>query len=252
MKKRNMSDSQLVQIEGKNPLAETLKTNRRAYKIYYTPGLQKDERVNEILTEARKRQIPLFETNRTNLDKIAKTDIHQGIIGFFEPLSNMRLNEFLESLEHNNEKKFLALFTAVDYEQNLGSILRTAEAAGVSGIILPPHEKGVTPVVERVAMGAANFVPVISESLFPALKMLREYGYKLIGVETVGEKLYYHEDLKGPVVFVIGGENRGVTEPVRERCDTIIKIPLHGQIGSLNIGVAFGIIAYEKVRQEKA
>jgi len=193
---------------------------------------------------------PFFLVDRKTLDHISKTNLHQGVIGFFTNLPSLSLQNLVEKLGLKISSSFFVLLTEIEYEQNLGAMLRTAEAAGVAAIVIPPSSKGVTPVVERVSMGAASLVPVISESLFPALKIFKKWGFKIIGLDEKAPKNYYDEDLRGPLVFVVGGESKGITFPVRKRCDVLVKIPQKGKISSLNLSVACGIVVFEKMRQE--
>ena len=138
------------------------------------------------------------------------------------------------------------------YEQNLGAVLRSAEGAGVHGIIIPRRRSApLSAAVSRISMGAVEYVPVIRESMTHALPVLKREGILLFGVEAGDEIPYYEADLRGSSAFVFGGEDKGLSETIRKKCDAIISIPLMGNISSLNVSVAVGIILFEKVRQEK-
>lgn len=233
------------QIEGRNPVLEALKAKSSIKKIFIDQNVKPDLKIKKILELARIDNVPVKKINRKVLSKISRTDNHQGIIAFVEvrPTS-------LSKILHSSKRPFLIILTEVLHEQNLGAILRSAEASGVDAVIIPKKTRGVTPVVARVSMGASEHIPVIEESLFSVLKQIKKEGIQIIGADQQAHEVYFKANLKDSVTFVIGGENKGLTDQIKERCDKIVKIPLHGQIPSLNMSVAAAILLFEKKRQE--
>jgi len=135
---------------------------------------------------------------------------------------------------------------------NLGSIMRTAAASGVNGIVVPKKESvGITPTVLRAAMGAGLKVPVARTSLYQAVKLLRKEGARIIGVDPSGAVEHYDERLTGSLALVLGGEGKGISPTLLGKCDTVVRIPMVGDIQSLNVGVAAAVVLYERVRQQK-
>ncbi|MBU3978974.1 RNA methyltransferase, partial [Patescibacteria group bacterium] len=160
--------------------------------------------------------------------------------------------EILDRVNKKGKDVFILLFNRLDYEQNLGAILRTAWGGGVDAVIVNPggvHE--LTPVVTKVSMGGAVYVPLISESLFNALKLLKDYGIPIVGVESGLGTVYSDLTLRGPIAFVFGGEDSGFTEPLKKYCDIFVHIPMQSQLSSLNVSVATAIVVFEKLRQER-
>jgi 23S rRNA (guanosine2251-2'-O)-methyltransferase len=137
--------------------------------------------------------------------------------------------------------------------QNLGSLLRTGDAAGVDAVVVPRKESvGLTPTVLRVSMGGGASVPVARENLYPAVKLLQEEGVRIVGVDAKGTEDYWKADLKGSVAFVLGGEGSGVSPTLLAKCDKVIRIPMLGQVESLNVGVSGALVLYERIRQMRA
>lgn len=236
-------------IEGRNPILEALLAKAVIDQIWVAPGIVKDKKIKQILRLANWRQISVKRTSRKHLDRISETGIHQGVIAFGLALPAVTLKELLEE-EKNKERLCVLLLTEVLDEQNLGAILRTAEATGTAAVIIPKRAKGVTSVVTRVAMGAAESLPVVKENLFFAIKILKEDGVKIVGAEAKTGRSLYQTDLRGRTAFVVGGENKGLTAPIKEVCDFLVSIPMEGKVSSLNMSVACAVLLYEKLRQE--
>ncbi len=147
----------------------------------------------------------------------------------------------------------MTVLDEVQDPQNLGSILRSAEATGVNVVLIPKRGSvGITAVVHRVSMGGSAYVPVARENLFTALKLLKEEGVRCIATDTSGSVDYFEAKLTGPLALVIGGEDKGVSPVLLTKCDLIIRIPMMGRLTSLNVGVAAALVMYERVRQQKS
>ena len=151
-----------------------------------------------------------------------------------------------------DERPFIAILDGVEDPQNLGAVIRSAESFGVHGIILPERRSaGVSPAVHKASAGAVEYMRMVRVPNLPhALALCRERGLWIIGAESSGQKSLFDEDLKGPVAFVIGGEDTGLSRPVAERCDRIVKVPMSGRVRSLNVSATAAILFFEKRRQE--
>lgn len=236
-------------VEGRNPVLEALLAGTEIEQIWIGQGVIRDGKIREILRLAGEQQTPVKKIGRKTLDRLSRTYRSQGIIAFASPLPKLSLTQLLERVSEKKNFCFLVL-TEVLEEQNLGAILRTAEAAGVKGVVIPKRARGITPVVTRTAMGAVEHLPVVSENIFVALKAFRDQGVRVIGAVSQTSQSVYQVDLRGGVAFVIGGEHKGMTTTVKKNCDSLVSIPMRGRVSSLNMGVACAILVYEKLRQE--
>ena len=171
----------------------------------------------------------------------------QGVVA----LMNIPETPNLELILKNKRDAFILLLNKIDYEQNLGAIMRSAWATGVDAIVASPngvHE--LTTVVAKVSMGAAAHVPLIGMSLFQAIKLIHEYAVPLVGIEVdMGESIY-KTNLRGPIALLMGGEEVGITEPLQKECDLMANIPMNKELASLNVSVATALVLFEKRRQE--
>jgi len=235
-------------IEGRNPVLEALLAGTKIGHIWIADGVIKNGKINQILYLSGEKQIPVKRTSRRFLDKVSRTHLHQGVVAFALPLPSISLKQLLE--QRRDEVCFLLLTEVLD-EQNLGAILRTAEVVGVTAVIIPKGAKGITPVVDRASMGAVEYLPVIKENLFSALKILKRNGVRIIGAEAKAGKSLFQTNLVGSVAFVVGGEDKGLTGPIKQACDFLVSIPMRGKVSSLNMSVACAIFLYEKLRQEE-
>lgn len=230
-------------LEGRNVVLEALVRGRRAVRrIWLDEGARVDAKVQRILELAGDR---VTRVPRPVLDRLSVTGVHNGVIAEAEPFAEMTVRELLDQVA----SPFVVLVDEVQYEHNLGAILRSALGAGVDAVIIPVERgKGLTPVVQRVSMGGAEAVPVIREGISSALAQLRRAGVKVVGADMDGVAPW-EADLRGPLAIVLGGEDKGLTDPVRKRCDQIIGVPLAGNLESLNVSVTAGVLLFERVRQ---
>jgi 23S rRNA (guanosine2251-2'-O)-methyltransferase len=230
-------------LEGRNVVLEALVRQRRPVRrVWLDEAARPDEKISKILALAGDR---VTRVDRRLLDRMSATGVHNGVIAEADPFPEMTVRELLAS----TPEPFVVLVDEVQYEHNLGAILRSALGAGVDAVIVPVQRgKGVTPVVHRVSMGGAEAVPVIREGISSALADLRRAGVRVVGADMDGAPPW-EVDLKGPLAIVLGGEDKGLTEPVRKRCDAIVGVPLAGGLESLNVSVTAGILLFERVRQ---
>jgi 23S rRNA (guanosine2251-2'-O)-methyltransferase len=209
--------------------------------IWLDTGARPDDKITQILALGGGR---IQRVERSMLDRMSLTGVHNGVIAEADPLPEPSVRELLEEPE-----PFLVLLDEIQYEHNLGAVLRSALGAGVTGVIIPTQRgKGLTPVVQRVSMGGAEAVPVSRAGISASLADIRRAGVPVIGADMDGVPPW-ELDLTGPLALVLGGEDKGLTDPVRKRCDAIVGIPLAGGLQSLNVSVTAGVLLFERARQ---
>ena len=236
---------EMSNVEGRNPVIEALK-NKGTQKIIIQRNLKKNDKIETILKLAKLKKIPVEYAPKEWLDRESKTSRHQGVIAIIDMPTYYKLENVLSK---SKKEICLLLLDRIQDPQNLGSILRTSESAEVDGVVIPPRDSvDLTPTVRRVAMGGDR-IPIIKESLFRAIKMIRDEGISVIGVDPSGEKTIYQENLRGAMAFLIGGEHHGLSKEILGKCDSVVKIPMHGSISSLNVGVATALVLFERLRQ---
>lgn len=237
-----------MQIEGRNPVIELLRSKRQVKKVLIQAGINEDEKITELLNRARQRHIYIEEAPRKKLDYISSTKNHQGVIAFAE-IEMVKLADAIEEgITHKKPNWFICVREAL-LEDNIGAIARSAEAAGFAGIVIPP-KIDLSPQMFRSSMGSLANIKIIREGVFQAIKTSRKYGMRVIGVELFTDNELYVTDLSGDVMIIVGGEDRSLSEEIREKCDTVVKIPMRGKINSLNMSVAASVVMFEKLRQE--
>jgi 23S rRNA (guanosine2251-2'-O)-methyltransferase len=241
------------QIEGRNPVLEALRAGHELLKIYCLKNEANSGPLREIVDQANKRHIPVNQVDMEALNRMAVTRNHQGVIAMAAEWKYSSLGEVLAWASQKGEPPFVLLLDGVEDPQNLGSILRTAEAAGIHGIIIPERRAvGLTAVVGRASAGAIEHIKVVRvTNLTKTMEDLKKDGLWFTGVEMDGVKEFQHADLKGPIGVVIGGEGKGISRLVREHCDQVVRIPMWGRINSLNVAAATAIALYE-VRRQRA
>jgi len=213
-------------------------------------GAKVDPKIAEILRLASERAIRVDRVDRKELDKMAKGRVHNGVVAHADPLEGWTTKALLDDLFARREDPFLILADGLSYEHNLGAILRTSLGFGVNGVIVPTRRgASVSPVVQRVSMGAVEVVPIVHEGLFSALKHVKKAGIPIVGADMGGESLA-DTRLAGPLAIVMGAEGSGLSAKLRERCGAIVSIPLAGSLESLNVSVAASVLMYEKRRQD--
>lgn len=238
------------QVEGRNPVIEALqRKRRRVHKVLIDRGAKPDRRVNLIRELCEAANVRLEPTDRQRLDKMADGRVHNGVIALADPLPTQTTRGLIDEIFDRGETPFLVLADAIQYEHNLGAILRSGLGFGVNGVIIPTRRgTAVSPVVQRVAMGAAEEIPVVRESMHSALKHIQKAGIRVIGADMGGEPAS-QLDLTGPLALIMGSEGKGLSSSLRERCDHVVSIPLQGGLESLNVSVAAAVIMYERARQ---
>ena len=238
-------------LTGIHAVCEALKAGQHLERIAIARGRQ-DRRVEEIVQLARRRDVPVRFEDRAQLDRLAGTTEHQGVVGLAAARPAALLEDILAAAAADKTQKgFLVLLDGVEDPRNLGAIIRTALAAGAHGVVIPERRAaGLTDAVERASAGALAHLPVARVTNLPrAMEDLKKVGYWLIGLDEHAEKTYTSADFTSPVGIVLGGEGEGLHELTRKRCDYVVSIPTTGPVKSLNVSVAAGVVLFEVVRQ---
>lgn len=236
-----------MQIQGRNPVLEALNAGMNIKKIIIKEG-DIDPKLSSILDIAQSKKINIQYRSKRFLNKISQTPIHQGVIAIVEDIKEPSLEELLDRINENKKDAFLIYIREAQNEANIGAIIRSAEAAGCDAVLIPP-KISLSPVMIRSSMGASLHIPVINYNLFQSIKYLQKQNVKVIGIEMDGDRYYHEADLRGPLMLIIGGEDRSLSKELQEKCDMVVKIPMLGKVNSLNMSVAASIVMYEKVRQ---
>ena len=239
-------------VEGRNPVLEALKSGRPLNKLYVEKG-NDDPSLLRIAAIAREKNVPIQYLERFKLDTMSQTRIHQGVILEVAAQEYVEVDDIIERARERNENPFILVLDGITDTNNLGSIIRSAECAGVHGIILPKRRSAtLNATVAKVAAGALEYVPVARvTNLFQTLRELKSEGIWIIGADMDGQSNYYDADLTGPCALVIGSEGEGLGRLVKDECDMMVRIPMKGQISSLNAGVAAALIMFEIVKQRE-
>lgn len=237
-------------IYGRNPLLEWLKSGLPVERIYLAQDLSGGA-VGEIEKAAAREKIPIKRLPRQELNRLAEADSHQGVAAQIVLPPYAEIDDVLAAAQKKSEPPLLALLDCIQDPHNLGAILRTADAAGIHGLIIPKDNAAqMTPVVYKTSAGAAAHVPLARvTNLARTIEELKEQGLWFIGADEEGSKTYSDIDLKGPVGIVLGSEGQGLRRLVREKCDFLVRIPMAGRVSSLNVSVAAGLLFYEARRQ---
>ncbi|WP_395340501.1 23S rRNA (guanosine(2251)-2'-O)-methyltransferase RlmB [Ningiella sp. W23] len=237
-------------LYGQHAISAVLsKEPERVLEIMAAKG-RNDDRMNALITLARKNGISVQFCHRKTLDDKSKGEQHQGVMARAKPARVLNENDLDIILEKQNNPFFLVLDGVTD-PHNLGACLRNADAAGVHAVIVPKdNSASITPVVRKVAVGAAETVPLIQvTNLSRTLKQLQHSGVWIIGTAGEATQLIYDTQLNGSIALVMGAEGKGMRRLTRETCDELVRLPMAGSVSSLNVSVASGIFLFEIVRQ---
>lgn len=241
------------QLEGINSVLEALRVGRAIKKIYVDKARQ-DQRIDTILSLAARKRVPVERVDRARLNSLSQYGRCQGVLARVSPYRYYEVEEMLEEAFIRKEEPFLIILDGLEDPQNLGSIIRTAECAGVHGVIIPRHGAArITPAVARASAGAIEHVKVAQvTNLVNTIESLKRAGVWVVGTDPAAQQDYFEIAIPTPVALVIGGEGRGVRRRVKEHCDLVVKIPMYGSLGSLNAAISCALVAYEVVRQRRA
>jgi len=240
-------------IFGINPVTEALKAGRPIQRILIAEQRKSDRDVLEIVRLAKGRQTEVRFVTRDALKREVPSVLHQGVIAIAAAREYATLEDILQLPAQKGQVPLYLVLDGVEDPRNLGAILRTAEATGVHGVIIPERRAvGLTEAVAKTAAGALEYVPVVKvANIANMLEELKKEGVWVAGAEVGGDMLYWDADFVRPTAMVLGGEGKGVRRLVKERCDYLLSIPLMGSITSLNVSVAAGVLLYEALRQRR-
>lgn len=227
---------------------DALTSGQKIASVLLATSTLSDPRIKEIESLAQKNGVSIQKVSPEEIAKMSDSRNPQGVVALMSIPETPTLEQILKA----KRGAFILLLNHIDYEQNLGAILRTAWAAGVDAVVASPngvHE--ITPVVAKVSMGGAAHVPLLGMSMFQAIKLLHKYAVPVVGVEVGMGKPFTETNLRGPAAFVMGGEAVGLSEPLQRECDLFVNIPMEKEVASLNVSVATALVLFEKLRQEK-
>ena len=235
-------------LYGRNPVREALRARRPARRLVVADGLADEPRLREILELAEGRGIAVETVPRGRLDDIAHTEHHQGVVGYFHGRPPLRLDRVLETVR---PPALLLALDGIQDPQNLGALLRSAEAVGADAVIAPRHRAAdLTPAAVKASAGASEHVPFVSvPNLAQALARIGEAGIWRVGLAAEADERYDQVDFRLPTAIVVGGEGDGLRSLTRRSCDRLVSLPMAGRVGSLNAAAAGAAILYEAFRQ---
>ena len=238
------------QVEGRNAVLELIESGKDINKIYIEKG-EKQGSINRILAKANQRKIMVTEIDKQKFRQMSQTPNAQGIIAIVPPFDYCDVYDIIELAKERNEDPFILILDGIEDPHNLGSIIRTAETAGVHGIIIPKRRAAsVNSTVNKVSAGAVEHMKIARvNNINETINTLKKEGIWICGTDMDTNKYYYNQDLTGPLAIVIGSEGFGMSRLVKENCDFLIKIPMKGRITSLNASVSAGTVVYEAVKQ---
>jgi len=242
-------------IVGKQPVLEALKSRQPIERILILHGTT-GSHIDQAKQIARKLAVPVKETDKERFAEIAGDTLTQGIIAIIDSYRYAEIEEILAVAQQKNESPFILILDEIEDPHNLGALIRSAECAGVHGIIIPLHNAAsVNSTVAKTSAGATAHLPIARvTNIVQTMEELKKAGVWIVGAEMETDKLYYQHDYRGSLAIVIGNEGRGIRRLVKEKCDFLVKIPMHGKIESLNASVAGALIMFEaaKSRMQKS
>lgn len=243
------NEEESLVIYGRNAVLEAFRSGKTIDRLYVQEGVA-DGTLQSILRTAKKTDAVINFVNKDRLNKYAEGDKHQGVVAMAAAYNYAEVEDILNAAKEKGEPPFIIILDDIEDPHNLGAIIRTANQAGAHGVIIPKrHAVGLTATVARTSAGAINYTPVAKvTNISRTIEELKEKGIWFACADMSGE-LMYNCNLTGAIGLVIGSEGSGVSRLLKEKCDFVVKIPMFGQIDSLNASVAAGVLSYEIVRQ---
>jgi 23S rRNA (guanosine2251-2'-O)-methyltransferase len=238
---------------GIHAVREALEAGSPFDRIVIAKGRQ-DSRIEDIVRLARERGIAVRFEDRAQLDRLANSRDHQGVVAIAAVRAASTLQDILDRANHSKgQQGLVVLLDGVEDPHNLGAIIRTALAAGAHGVVIPERRAaGLTDTVARASAGALAHLPIAKVTNLPrSMEELKEAGYWLVGLDENGEKTYTEVDYTSPTGIVLGGEGKGLHDLTRKRCDFVVSLPTTGPVKSLNVSVATGVVLFEALRQRR-
>ena len=238
-------------IEGRNPVFEALVGDAAVEKIYISDTAHGSQ-ISKIINEAKRRGIPFKSVSADRIDELCQTQSNQGVVAIVSQVDYCTIDDIFAFADKKGEKPFIIVCDEITDPHNLGAIIRTANATGAHGVIIPKNRAvGVNAVVFKTSAGAAAHTLIAKVgNLNQTIKELKERGVWVTGADMSGNEMY-REDLRGAIALVVGSEGKGISKKIKENCDFLVSIPMVGQINSLNASVAASVLMYEILRQRR-
>lgn len=231
---------------------DALMSDKKVQIVYIGKSSKNDRRVADIISLAQKKGVEVNFVAPEKIRALSGSESTQNVVAYMQQYQGESLREILKRCKEENKDPLILMFNQLDYEQNLGSIIRSAWGTDADAVILSPHGvHEVTPIVAKISQGGAAYVPVIAQSLFQAITLLKEFNIPIVGVEVNMGKPYDQITLRGPVAFLFGGEAVGISSPLQKQCDIFINIPINNELASLNVSIATALVIFEKRRQDR-
>jgi 23S rRNA (guanosine2251-2'-O)-methyltransferase len=236
-------------IVGRQPVLEALKSRQPIERILILHGIA-GSHIDQARQLARKLAIPIKETDKERFAELAGDTLTQGIIAIIDSYHYAEIEEILVVAQRKNEPPFILILDEIEDPHNLGALIRSAECAGMHGIIIPLHNAAsVNSTVAKTSAGATAHLPIARvTNIAQTLDELKKSGVWIVGTDMESDNLYYEHDYRGSLAIVIGNEGKGIRRLVKEKCDFLVKIPMHGKIESLNASVAGALVMFEAAK----
>lgn len=239
-------------IEGRNSVMEALRSGRTIDKILVQKG-DKQGSIIKILKMAKDAGVAISYVEKAKLDSLSSTKSHQGLVAYVAAKEYVSLKDIVSIAREKEENPFIIICDEITDPHNLGSIIRTANAAGAHGVVISKHNAvGLSSTVSKTSAGAVEFTPVAKvSSIAKAVDFLKKENIWVVGADMDGAETIYNHDFSGGCAIVIGNEGKGISHLVKQNCDFIVNIPMYGKISSLNASVAGALMIYEVVRSRQ-
>ncbi|MDI6765573.1 MAG: 23S rRNA (guanosine(2251)-2'-O)-methyltransferase RlmB [Bacteroidota bacterium] len=239
-------------IAGRNPVIEALRAGKIIEKIVILAGV-KGSSIEKIKQLAKNNRVNCVEVGKIKFRELVSDTTTQGVVAIVGTKKYVEVEDIIKIAKERNEKPFILLLDEIEDPQNLGALIRTAECAGVHGVVIPKHHAAsVNQTVARTSAGASEHLPVAKvTNIANTLDELKKKGIWVVGTDSNANKLYSEIDYTGPIAVVIGSEGKGIRTLVKEKCDFMVKIPIRGKVPSLNASVAGALLMYEVVRKRE-
>ncbi len=239
-------------IAGRQPVLEALKSDQPIEKVLVQHGAQ-GAAVNNIYKLAKQRGVPVVQASKERFLELAGDGVTQGVLALVGAKKYVELEDLLEISKKRNEPPFILILDEIEDPHNLGALIRTAEGAGIHGVVVPKHHSAtVNQTVAKTSAGAISHIALARVSnIVQCIDELKRQGIWVVGTDSTAEKYYYQVDFTGPVAIVVGNEGKGIRRLVMEKCDFLATVPMYGKVESLNASVSGGIILFEAARQRR-
>ncbi|HEV2249557.1 MAG TPA: 23S rRNA (guanosine(2251)-2'-O)-methyltransferase RlmB [Candidatus Limnocylindria bacterium] len=241
-------------IAGPHAVLEAMRAGRAIRKLYISQDRSlRTGAVSDLIAEAQERRIFVNYLDKLDLSRLSPVENHQGVVAIFEGRAGVDLDELIVHLDAESAQPLVLIVDSLQDPQNFGVLLRSAEGAGVAGVVIPRHRAvGLTPAVAKTSAGASEHLLVAEvANLRQAIDTLKAKGLWVVGTDETGDLLYDEVDYRGPTALVIGAEGEGIRRLVLEGCDQVVRIPMEGRIASLNAAAAGTVVLYEALRQRR-